>query len=78
MLGDTPAHAGEGRKVYEVIRDTRGRRIFTVECDLTDQCVIRDTRGRRTGTIEDAENTSPWGFPPPNEQPEDYCPPENR
>ena len=48
----TPAVASDYPKRYEVVRDTKGQQVATVECDgVTSQCIIRDTRGRRTGTV---------------------------
>jgi hypothetical protein len=48
-----PAQADDYPKVYEVIRNIKGERTGTIECDgITSQCITRDTRGRRTGTIE--------------------------
>jgi hypothetical protein len=36
-----------------VVRDEKGRRIATVECDgITTQCIVRDNKGERTGTVD--------------------------
>ena len=49
----TGAEATEYPKRYELIRDSKGLRIVTVECDgITSQCVIRDNKGKRTGTVD--------------------------
>ena len=47
------AQAGDYQQSYSVVRDAKGQRAGTIQCDgITDQCVTYDTRGQRTGTIE--------------------------
>ena len=61
-----PAHAGDYPQTYSVIRDAKGQRVDTIECDgITSQCAIRNPKGQRTGSVD---QESVGGPPDPDKQ----------
>ena len=62
LMISTTAQAGDYQSSYLVVRDNKGQRTGTIQCDgITSQCVTYDTKGRRTGTIDDETPSNDQG-----------------
>ena len=62
VMTSIQAWAGDYQQSYSVVRDNKGQRTGTIQCDgITSQCVTYDTKGRRTGTIDDAAPSTDQG-----------------